>query len=337
MQTMGQGIDMKKKVLVTGATGFTGGYLTEELVNRGYEVRALSLAHQNVDKLRQLGVEVVYGDLTRKETLVPAVEDIEIVFHIAAIFREQNVPKQYFFDVNVGGTKNLLEASLEANVRRFVHCSTVGVQGEIKHPPAKETDPYNPGDIYQRSKVEGEKLALKFFKENAIEGVVFRPVGIYGPGDLRFLKIFKWVNSGKFKMIGQGDVFYHLTFVKDLVNGIILCGEKDEAIGEIFTLGGNEYLKLNEFVKLLASILGVPEPTTRVPVWPVWFGGLLCEIVCYPFRINPPIYRRRVDFFIKDRAFDISKAKRLLGYNPKVDLVTGLKMTADWYRQENLL
>ncbi|MBN1155423.1 NAD-dependent epimerase/dehydratase family protein [candidate division KSB1 bacterium] len=328
---------MKKKVLVTGATGFTGGYLTEELAKRGYEVRALSLANQNVDKLKELGVDVVIGDLTNKETLIPAVEDVEIVFHIAAIFREQNVPNQYFFDVNVGGTKNLLEASLAANVRRFVHCSTVGVQGEIKNPPAKESDPYDPGDVYQRSKVEGEKLALKFFKENAIEGVVFRPVGIYGPGDLRFLKIFRWVNSGKFRMIGKGDVLYHLTFVRDLVDGIILCGEKNEAIGEIFTLGGNQYLKLSEFVKLLASILGVPEPKASIPVWPVWLGGLLCEIACYPFRINPPIYRRRVDFFIKDRAFDISKAKRLLGYNPKVDLVTGLKMTADWYRQENLL
>jgi len=328
---------MKKKALVTGATGFTGGYLAEELVNRGYIVRALCLPDQDVKKLEKIGVEVVKGDLTKPETLSAAVEDIEIVFHIAAIFREQDIPNHYFYDVNVGGTKNLLEASLKANVRRFVHCSTVGVQGEINNPPAKETDPYNPGDIYQRSKVEGEKLALKFFQENAIEGVVFRPVGIFGPGDLRFLKIFKWVNSGKFKMIGNGDVLYHLTFVKDLVDGIILCGEKDEAIGEIFTLGGNEYLTLNDFVKLLANVLGVPIPKTKIPVWPVWLAGLLCEIACYPFRIHPPLYRRRVDFFIKDRAFDISKAKRLLGYNPKVDLATGLKLTADWYRKENLL
>ncbi len=328
---------MKRKVLVTGATGFTGGYLTEELVNRGYHVRALSLPGQNIDKLKRLGVEVILGDLTQKESLKTVVEDIDAVYHIAAVYREQNIPNQYFYDVNVGGTKNLLEVAHAAGVRRFVHCSTVGVQGEIENPPADETAPYNPGDVYQKSKVEGEKFALNFFKTHDIEGVIFRPVGIYGPGDLRFLKIFKWVNSGKFMMIGSGNVLYHLTFVKDLVEGIILCGEKNEAIGEIFTLGGSEYLMLNEFVRLLADVLGVPVPKRRIPAWPVWTAGLLCEMICYPFRIQPPIFRRRVDFFIKDRAFDISKAKRILGYNPKTDLRTGLKSTADWYRKENLL
>jgi len=328
---------MNKKVLVTGATGFTGGYLCENLVRKGYQVRALSLPTQNYTRLKEMGVDVVIGDLTKKETLAPAVKDIEIVFHIAAIFREQNVPNHYFYDVNVGGTKNLLEASVEAGVRRFVHCSTVGVQGEIKNPPATENAPYNPGDVYQRSKVEGEKMALKFFEEHDIEGVVFRPVGIYGPGDMRFLKIFKFINSGKFKMIGDGNVLYHLTYVTDLTEGIILCGERPQASGEIFTLGGNEYVTLNEYVRLVAEALGVPAPTRKIPVWPVWTAGLLCEMACYPFRIHPPIYRRRVDFFIKDRAFDISKARNLLGYSPSIDLKTGLKRTADWYREQHLL
>ncbi|MFZ5516437.1 MAG: NAD-dependent epimerase/dehydratase family protein [Candidatus Zhuqueibacterota bacterium] len=328
---------MNKKVLVTGATGFTGGYLCENLVRKGYQVRALSLPTQNYTRLKDMGIDVVIGDLTKKETLAPAVKDIEIVFHIAAIFREQDVPNHFFYDVNVGGTKNLLEASVEAGVRRFVHCSTVGVQGEIKNPPATENAPYNPGDVYQRSKVKGEKLALKFFEEHDIEGVVFRPVGIYGPGDMRFLKIFKFINNGKFKMIGDGNVLYHLTYVTDLTEGIILCGERPEAAGEIFTLGGNEYVTLNEYVRLVAEALGVAAPTRKIPVWPVWTAGLLCEMACYPLRIQPPIYRRRVDFFIKDRAFDISKAKKLLGYQPTIDLKTGLKQTGDWYREQGLL
>ena len=324
---------MNKKVLVTGGTGFTGGHLAEELVSKGYSVKALSLPDQNTEPLKKLGAEIVYGDLTKKETLRNAVEGVEIVFHIAAIFREQNVPHQLFFDVNVGGTKNLLEAALEAGVKRFVHCSTVGVQGEIKNPPAKETAPYNAGDYYQDSKTQGEKLALKFLKENDIEGVVFRPVGIYGPGDTRFLKIFKFVNSGKFRMIGNGEVLYHLTFVKDLVQGIILCGEKKEAVGELFTLGGNEYVTLNEYIRILAEALDVPLPKKRVPLFPVWVAAVMCEALCYPFRIKPPIYRRRLDFFTKDRAFDISKAKTLLGYQPKVSLTDGLKITANWYKK----
>jgi nucleoside-diphosphate-sugar epimerase len=177
---------------------------------------------------------------------------------------------------------------------------------------------------------------LKFFTENDIEGVVFRPVGIYGPGDTRFLKIFKFVKNGKFRMIGKGEVLYHLTFVKDLVQGIILCGTKKEAVGEVFTLGGNEYVTLNEYIKILAEVLNVPVPKKRVPLFPVWIAAVLCEALCYPFRISPPIYRRRLDFFTKDRAFDITKAKKILGYQPKVSLKEGLKVTADWYAENNL-
>jgi nucleoside-diphosphate-sugar epimerase len=162
-------------------------------------------------------------------------------------------------------------------------------------------------------------------------------VGIYGPGDTRFLKIFKFVNSGKFRMIGSGNILYHLTFVKDLCDGIILCGEKTEAVGQVFTLGGNEYVPLTEYIKFLAEALGVPVPKKKMPLWPVWIASVICEALCYPLRISPPLYRRRLDFFVKDRAFNISKAKRLLGYSPKVDLKTGLKITADWYRSEGLL
>ena len=329
---------MNKKVFVTGATGFTGGYLAEELSKRGYSVLALSLPNQNVDKLKKLGIEIVIGDLTKKDTLIDALKGVDTVYHIAAIFREQNVPNHYFFDVNVGGTKNLLEAALDNGVRRFVHCSTVGVQGEIKNPPADEKAPYGPGDVYQQSKVEGEKLVLQFFKENTtIEGVVFRPVGIYGPGDTRFLKIFKFVNSGKFRMIGSGKVLYHLTYVKDLVDGIILCGEKKEAVGELFTIGGNEYVTLNEYIEHLSEALGVPVPKKKIPLWPMWIAAVVLETICYPLRIQPPIYRRRLHFFTKDRAFDISKVKRILGFKPKTDLKTGLKLTADWYKEQNLL
>lgn len=138
-------------------------------------------------------------------------------------------------------------------------------------------------------------------------------------------------------MIGSGNVLYHMTFVEDLARGFILAGEKNESVGEIFTIGGEGYLTLGELVEKISKILNKPVPKTKIPVWPVWFGGLLCEIACKPFGISPPIYRRRVDFFVKDRAFDISKAKRIIGYQPKVALEEGLKITADWYLKSNWL
>ncbi|MCA9732869.1 MAG: NAD-dependent epimerase/dehydratase family protein [Deferribacteres bacterium] len=325
------------KALVTGANGFTGSYLTKHLLAKGYDVRVLVRKASNLETLKGLDVEYFYGDLGKDENVYGAAEGIDVVFHIAALFRAEDVPKSAFWDVNLEGTRKMLEEAKRAGVKRFVHCSTVGVQGEIDNPPATEDAPYKPGDYYQESKMDGEKYALEFFKRENLPGTVVRPVGIYGPGDDRFLKIFKFIHNGKFRMIGNGKVLYHLTFVEDLVAGIALAGEREEALGEIFTIGGEGYLTLGELVAKIATILKRDVPKTKIPVWPVWTAGLLCEIVCRPIGIAPPIYRRRVDFFIKDRAFDISKAKKLLGYQPKIALEDGLTRTASWYAEKGWL
>jgi len=324
------------KALVSGANGFTGSYLIKLLLKKGYQVKGIVRKTSNLEAIKDLPFELYYADLATHPSFDDAMQDIDVVFNVGAAYRVEGVPQKYFWDVNLEGTRKLLEAAKEKGVKRFVHCSTVGVQGDIKNPPAKEEDPYAPGDYYQESKVEGEKLALQYFKDG-LPLTVVRPVGIYGPGDLRFLKLFKFINNGKFKMIGSGNVLYHLTYVEDLTEGILLAGEKEEALGEIFTIGGEGYLTLNDLVKKIAGILNKPVPTTRIPVFPVWFVGLLCEIACKPFGITPPIYRRRVDFFVKDRAFDISKSKRLLGYKPKVNLDEGLKKTAQWYKEKGFI
>lgn len=325
------------KALVTGANGFTSSYLIKNLLNRGYSIRGLVRKSSNLDLIKGLDVELKYVDLAVDEISDDTMADIDVVYHVGAAYRTEGVPQKYFWDVNVEGTKKLLIAAKQAGVKKFVHCSTVGVQGEIKNPPAKETHPDNPGDYYQESKLDGEKLALKFFKEEGLKGTVVRPVGIYGPGDTRFLKLFKMINNGKFKMIGNGEVLYHLTYVEDLVEGFVLAGESENANNEIFTIGGEGYLTLNELVEKIAKILNKSVSKMKIPVWPVWIAGALCELICKPFGISPPIFRRRIDFFIKDRAFDITKAKTLLNYNPKISLDEGLKRTADWYKEKNLL
>jgi nucleoside-diphosphate-sugar epimerase len=325
------------RVLVTGATGFTGGHLCHRLIAEGEHVVALALPGQNVESLQSIGVQIVWGDLTQRESLTPALRGAGIVYHIAAVYREENIPKSRFWDVNVEGTRNLLEVAKESGIKRFVHCSTVGVQGEIDNPPAREDAPYRPGDYYQQSKMEGELLALDFFRNRGLPGTVFRPVGIYGPGDTRFLKMFRFIQKGKFRMFGSGEVLYHLTYIDDLVEGILLIGQTPGIEGEIFTLAGETYTTLNEWASILAEVLNVSLSSRHYPVWPLWMAGAICESICRPIRIHPPIYRRRVDFFIKDRAFDITKAKTRLGYRPKVDLRNGLTRTAAWYREQGLL
>jgi len=326
------------KVFVTGGTGFTGGHLVQRLVNDGYEVSALARKTGNTELLKQLGVEIITGDVTDKDLLKKAINGFDVVYHLAAMYREGGgISEKPFWDVNVNGTKNMLEASVHANVGRFIHCSTGGVHGHIQNPPADESFPYNPGDVYQESKLEGEKLALDYFARG-LPGVVVRPTAIYGPGDLRFLKLFKSIQTGRFVMIGNGNVLYHLVYIDDLVEGFVLCGKKDNAVGQIFIIGGERYMTMNELVEKIANSLGVKKPKIRFPFFrPVWYAALLCEIVCYPFRINPPIFRRRVDIFRKNRAFDISKARNELGYRPQTSIEDGINKTADWYKKNGYL
>lgn len=300
-------------------------------------MKVIARASSKLEGLLELGVDPVFCDLADGDLPSNVMKGVDIVYHLAAVYRQDGVPQSYFYDVHVKGTARLLDASFRANVRRFVHCSTVGVQGDIQDPPATEMAPYNPGDEYQRSKMEGELCVLKFFREHSFPGVVVRPTGIYGPGDLRFLKLFRSIDRGWFIMLGKGDVLYHLTYVDDLTDGIILAGEREEAIGEIFTLGGKEYVEVRRIISMIAQILGKQTPRFSIPIWPVMQVAKICQRVCRLAGIEPPLYPRRLDFFTKDRAFDISKARRVLNYEPKTDLKTGLACTAEWYRQNNYL
>lgn len=329
---------MRPTVLVTGATGFLGGHVARRLVqNSDCDVRALVRESSNSAPLEELGVELAFGDLKDRATLRSAVAGVDMVYHIAASFRTEHLPRNDMWRTNVQGTQDLLEVSHEAGVQRFVHCSSVGVHGAIEGPPGTEGSPFDPGDSYQRTKAEAEKLASDFGTEHGLPIVIFRPAGIYGPDDLRFLKLFKSVKSGVFRMIGSGEVLYQMIYVEDLVDGVLLCGTSERAPGEVFILTGDRPHTLNTIAQTIAKTQGVELSSFRIPATPVYVAGALCELVCRPLGINPPLYRRRVDFFRKPRAFSIEKAQEVLGFSPKVDLAEGLQLTATWYEGQGLL
>src|ERR1017187_3562604 len=325
------------KAFVTGGSGFTGGALCAHLLSRGYEVTALARPTSDTAYLKSLGVALAPGDLRDAASLRTGMRGAELVFHIGAAFREVRLSDQAYYDVNVTGTRNVIEAAHAQGVRRVVHCSTIGVHGDTGKTPAHEESPLAPPDHYCKTKLEGELLARKLFDKLGIEGVVFRPLGIYGPRDTRFLKIFRALKRGRFVMIGDGKTLYHMTYIDDLCMGIRLCAEQAEANGQVFILGGARHTTLNELIAAIAAAVGSPGPRLRVPMWPVMTAARLCEAICRPLRIEPPLYPRRVEFFSKDRSADISKARRILGYEPQVDLETGIARTADWYLQNGYL
>jgi nucleoside-diphosphate-sugar epimerase len=322
--------------LVTGATGFTGGALARRLVADGYEVTAFVRATSNVRDLIDLGVNCLVVDLNDPEDVERRMRSFDRVFHIAASYREEHADVTQFRRVNVDATENLLRSAMRAGVSRFIHCSTVGVQGEIEVPPADEEYRVKPGDHYQQSKLEGEQLALEYFRKG-LPGSVVRPVGIYGPGDRRFLKLVRPISKGTFVTIGDGKTLYHMTYIDDLIDGFILAGDKEAALNEVFTIGGPQYTSIRELVNLIADELGVAHPKLRVPFWPVYFCSWVCEVVCKPLGVSPPLYRRRTEFFHLDRAFSIEKAQRLLGYQPKHDLKAGMRKTVDAYKAAGLI
>jgi nucleoside-diphosphate-sugar epimerase len=326
------------KVLVTGATGFTGGHLARGLKARGADVTAMVRTPASGADLQRDGIAIVAGDLASPGTLRGATSGgFDVIYNVAALYRQAGLPESVYDQVNAVAVGQLIDAAAVAGVRRVVHCSTVGVHGDVEHPPAGEDAPLRPGDVYQAAKVKGEQIAREAAARTGVEVVIARPSGIYGPGDRRLLKLFRGVARRRFVILGDGRIFYHLTYIDDLVEGFRLCGEVPRAAGRTYILAGAEIPTLNDLAALIADEAHVAPPRLHLPVWPVWLAGAACEALCAPFGIEPPLYRRRVDFFTKSRAFDITRARQELGFAPTVGLREGVRRTLDWYRQHSWL
>lgn len=326
------------KILVTGGTGFTGKALVRRLLDQGHEVVALDYKEGlKTQELRDWGAQVVLGSVTDKEVVRRAMDGVEVVHHLAAAFREMNVPDSYYWEVNVGGTRNVLEAAREQGVRKLIYCSTCGVHGNIDNPPGGEDAPIQPADYYQRTKYEAEPL-VREYHERGLPSVILRPAAIYGPGDPeRFFLIYRRVARGRFPMFGNGKTYYHPLYIDNLVDAFVLAMRDGVGDGEAYLIADEEYVEIEDLVRRVARSLGVEVRMPHYPVWPVVAAGHVVEKVCRPFGVTPPIFPRRVDWYRQNRAFKIDKAKRDLGYQPAVGLDEGLRRTAEWYRQEGYL
>jgi dihydroflavonol-4-reductase len=324
-------------VLVTGATGFIGEALTRSLSASGERVRVLV---RQPDKVVAMGLpvaEVTQGDITDAAAVERAVSGCDAVFAIAGTFREPNLSDQRYREVNVDAVRLMMDAARRQGVRRVVHCSTVGIHGNVTGAPASEATPIRPEGIYEVTKAEGDQLALSEAR-NGLETVVIRPAPVYGPGDTRLVKLYQLAARDRVILLGDGRPHYHMIYIDDLVAAFRLAATADGVSGQAFIIGGAEIPTLEDVIRRIGRLTGHPNQTfVKLPAGPILLAGDLCERICRPLGISPPIYRRRIEFFVNNRAYDTANARARLGFVPKVSLDEGLARTLAWYHQQSLV
>lgn len=330
------------KVLITGGTGFLGSSLALRHRGRGAEVvviakEATPRETANAQELRAAGADVRLGEFGDEALVAAALPGVTRVYHIAAAMREANVPDEHFHEVNVRQTERLLEQCRAAGVERFVYCSTAGVVGTDRGITTDEDTDLRPKDIYQKTKGIAERAVLAYGAKHGYPVAAVRPPGVIGPRDGRLVKLFRMVQKKKFLLVGDGRGKHHNVYIDDLLDAFELAAMRSEAVGRVFNATGDEAVPLRDFVLQIARALGTDVRFVRVPFAPLWAASILCEGVCRPFKIQPPLYPRRLDFYRHDEDFSNRRAREVLGWRPRHTLADALAKTVAGYRAQGLL
>jgi len=328
------------KICITGATGFIGSRMALYFIEQGHEVVILALINNEHEKansamLASKGVKVVIGDVSQIEKVKESLNGVDWVFHLAAAQHEAGVPDEYFRRINVDGTKAMLEASLEMGVKRFIYGSTIGVYGYAMDGELDEESRLEPANIYGVTKLEAERLVLSYQDKMPVTAI--RISETYGPGDRRLLKLFKGIRKNRFFIIGDGENIHQLIYVDDLIRGMEKAASSEEAIGEVFVLAGAEKLSTTDMCRAVGSALNKNRSLPKFPMWPFTILAIIMEKVFPLIGKEPPLHRRRLDFFAKSFYFKNNKAISKLDFSPQTSFERGAELTAQWYQSEELV
>jgi nucleoside-diphosphate-sugar epimerase len=313
------------KALVTGATGFIGSHLCEELVRRGYEVTCLVRNTSNLKWIESLKLRLIHGDCSEKASLSDAVDGVDYIFHLAGLTKATS--KDDFFSVNAKGTENLISvaARISPELKRFILVSSLAAAGPCVSGPVREDSPARPVSDYGRSKLEGEKAVMAF--RDVIPVTIIRPPAVYGPRDRDMLVLFRMIKKGIFFDLGK--CYYSMLYVDDLVRGIIVCAEDKKAEGKVYFLSHDRVVTGEEIAREICSALDAKAVPLKIPKFAMPFFAFLGEKMNKQGIIN----RDRIkDFRHSHWICDAEKVCRETGFIPQIDLKEGIKWTADWYR-----
>jgi nucleoside-diphosphate-sugar epimerase len=329
--------NMQEKWLVTGATGFVGSHLVEALVRQQVAVVALVRPSSQASWLEALDVEIVWGDLFDQAALEQACQGVSVIAHCAARVGDWG-PVEDYRRVNVEGLRHLLEAARTAQLRRFIHLSTLGVYEARDHYGTDETAPlpHQHMDGYTQSKVEAERLVKQYYEQYGLPVVILRPGFVYGPRDRIVLpRLLEALEKHKVRYLGSGEQAMNTIYVGNLVQAILLAAEKPQAVGQVYNLTDGERISKRRFFETLARAADLPPPTKSVPRWvaKLLAAGMETWARWRGDPEPPTLTRARVKFLGLNLDFSIDKARRELGYQPEPALEKGLQEAVAWYRQ----
>ncbi len=325
------------KALITGGNGFIGSYLVERLLNFGYQVRCLVRKTSNLKWIQNLPVEFVYGDIIDFYSLLPAVSDVDFIYHLSGVLRA-NKPEE-FFRINHEGTKNLLEASRQRNtiLKRFIYVSTQAAAGPSRiGVPLKEADLPQPISTYGESKLLAEHAVLKFQQHFPV--TIIRPPVVYGPRDDDILEAFRYIKLGIKPLIGRRERSLSIIHVGDLARGIHIAGEHSNAANEIFFMANKTSYSWIELENSIARAMNKKTITIRVPEFLLNSAAFFSESATKIFKRTAILNRDKANemkqcFWLMDS----SKAEQRLGFVAEIPLEIGFKETYEWYRKQGWL
>jgi len=325
------------KALVTGGTGFIGSHLVEALLQRGIQVRCLLRKASDWKWLKGLPIEMTFGDCRDQASLSEAVKGIDQVFHLAGITKA--VEERTYFEINAFGTENLVRACLENNpdLEKFIYLSSQAAAGPCwDGGKKKESDLCEPVSPYGRSKRKGEEFALE--RAHELPLLILRPCAVYGPRDRDVYPFFKILSNRINPIFSSPEQHISLCYVEDIIQAILLASNSKKSNGEIFFLSDGQDYRMDEIGDIFARAMEIHPFRVRVPGWFIFgvasFSELFSKLSGKPSLMN----RGKVEEMVqKNWLCDITQAKNLLGFEPRVPLLEGIKLTYEWYRKENWL
>ncbi len=325
-------------ILVTGATGFLGSALVTELVKQGQPIRILARDERKARAQFGDAVTIIRGEITDEAQVQQAVDGATTIYHFAGRLYHPSTPAQLYYRTHVEGTRILLDACQgQSQLQRIVHCSTTGVHGVSGKTPAAEDAPFAPTNPYEATKLEGELLALRAYKEQGLPISVVRPGLVYGPGDLHLLGFFTSIKKGRPCLIDGGKALIHPIYIDDMATAFLLCAERPQAIGHSYNIAGDHPVSFRELATAIARALGKPLPRGDLPLWLANVASDIFALIPGIKGENAPLTRSRVQFLTKSRVYDIGRARKELGFAPTIALEEGMRRTADWYYKHEYL